>query len=992
MAKDRRAEVEALFEEAIELPPEEREAFLEKACGEDESLRKDVETLLAAYEEAPTFLERGAMALGQELGVGDPADEPADLRGETIGPYRIEELIGRGGMSVVYRAERADGAFEQTVALKLLPAYFETDERVVRFRAERQILAALDHPNIARLLDGGTTAEGHPYLAMEYVEGISITEYAARAELPVDARVQLLQDVLSALQFAHRNLVVHRDIKPSNILVTENGEVKLLDFGIAKLLGPQEQALTQPLTRTGQRFMTPEYAAPEQVRGGTISTATDVYQAGVLAYELLTGVRPFDLTDKTPSQIEQIVVEEVPPKPSTAVTHTSGTDRTQPPARQGAELDGDLDTIVLKAMAKEPERRYTSAEAFRDDLRRYQEGRPVEARAPTMRYRARKFVKRNRWPVGTGAAALVLLVVFVAALMQQRAVAVEERDRATMEAEKAERVTDFLTDLLEAEAPDQAQGREVTVREVLEEGTRRIDEELGDQPEIQATLYSTTGRVYRQMGELDTADSLLQHAVATAGTLPGEQGIRIRAEALQELGHLRNWQRDSEGAEAKMREALQLLESIYEQHEELASAYAGLAEVLRTNGDYAAAIELNQQALEMFDVVWDSPEETVAVVLSNQGLAHHQTRDYRAAENYYREALSIFDELGIESSRGKAAVLHNAGGLARATGQYVAADSFFQQAVAVDRLIHGDEHPSTATSIANHGMNHRLRGAYMEAEETLTEAISILSNVVEDSHPALTLRRTNLLATLTDTGRFDEALALLERIRSDRAERSGESEDRFFYLERAIINEASGRFEEAESDAWQALSASKEDEHPDDKSRSLSVIRSVLQAQGKKAEAVSYAERSAKVYLGSNAISTSGLYRVLALVEAYRKADRVEDAEAKLAVADSTVEAAFAPHSRPAQLALRERALLLHQAGEHAQALELLYDVRDWKRTTYREEHHARAVIAGQLASVHAALGNRSKADDYLEDALQRAEGQTAPWAIAVRRIADDLR
>jgi predicted Ser/Thr protein kinase len=386
MSDGRWHRVEDLFHRAADLAPTERAAFLSTACGGDQGLREEVESLLAADIDPEAVLEAAvAEAAGQ---LRAETEDGAVLIGQRIGPYLIVNLVGKGGMGTVYRAVR-EGEFRMEVALKLLKRGTDTDASLRQFRKERQILAALQHPNIARLLDGGATEDGLPYFAMEYVDGSPLLEYAR--PLSIRQRLELFRSVCAAVQYAHQNLIVHRDLKPGNILVTADGTPKLLDFGIAKLVDPESMGHDRTLTAAGGRRMTPDYASPEQVRGEPVTTATDVYSLGVILYELLTGERPYHLDTRSPEAIERAICSEEPRKPST----------------WNRQLDPDLDNIVLMTLRKEPQRRYVSVEQLSDDVQRCLEGRPVRARKDTARYRAVKFVNRNK--LGTIAAALAVL-------------------------------------------------------------------------------------------------------------------------------------------------------------------------------------------------------------------------------------------------------------------------------------------------------------------------------------------------------------------------------------------------------------------------------------------------------------------------------------------------------------------------------------------------------------------------------------------------------
>ncbi|HMB89835.1 MAG TPA: serine/threonine-protein kinase, partial [Rhodothermales bacterium] len=466
MATDPLDRFERLFKAAQMHPPGERTAFLDAACADDPTLRQELESLLAADDEAEAeaFMGTPAASLTGGFSEGVAASPSHDtLIGQQVGAYMVRRRLGSGGMGDVYLAERSK-PFRSYVAIKIIRRGMDTREVLLRFEMERQILAALNHSHIARLLDGGMTDDGLPYFAMEYVEGEPITAYCDKNRLNVEERLHLFQVVCQAVQFAHQNLIIHRDLKPSNILVTKEGTVKLLDFGIAKLLNPGMSPVTMPVTRTELRLMTPEYASPEQVRGEPLTTASDEYSLGVILYELLTGHRPYRLTQRTQAEIIEAVCQQDPERPSTRVTKTEqirradgtteeitpetvGSLRAVPVERLRRRLKGDLDNIVLMALRKEPDRRYESAAALGQDLERYLAGQPVMAHRDTRSYRLRKFVQRHRVAVVAGIVVLVSLVGGLGTTLWQASEARQERDRAQIEAQKAEEVKEFLLSL-----------------------------------------------------------------------------------------------------------------------------------------------------------------------------------------------------------------------------------------------------------------------------------------------------------------------------------------------------------------------------------------------------------------------------------------------------------------------------------------------------------------------------------------------------------------
>jgi eukaryotic-like serine/threonine-protein kinase len=488
-----------LFDQVVELPLAQRDAFIAQHCGTDAELAQALRRMLAADAQAASgdFLE---VPLATPL-TAQWLDGPTHTAGEyppgsrQFGPYRLLRLIGQGGMGEVHLAERADGAFEQRVALKLLP--HPTPGLMQRFRQERQILAQLEHPHIARLLDGGVGEQNVPYFAMEFVDGQPITRYARERDLDIGQTLQLFLDVCDAVRYAHRNLVVHRDLKPSNILVATDGTAKLLDFGIAKVL---QGNASSDATQTGARVFTPDYAAPEQFLGEPVTTATDVYALGVVLYELLAGRRPYTFSDRSIS-LEQAVLESEPIAPSAAIARG---DPETTKRRRG--LRGDLDRIVLTALAKEPERRYSSAEALAADIRAYLEGRPVAARGDSAMYRLRKFIRRNRLGVAAASGVVLILIAATGISLRQAEHARESARRAETKSKTAEAVKDYLLSVFSSANPYKTDGKTVTARDLLEGGLDQVEKKLAGQPEVQAEIYASFVETFVELDQLTLAD------------------------------------------------------------------------------------------------------------------------------------------------------------------------------------------------------------------------------------------------------------------------------------------------------------------------------------------------------------------------------------------------------------------------------------------------------------------------------------------------------
>ena len=769
---ERWQEVDALFEAVLDQEPQDRSAFLDQACGNDGDLRQAVEALLRASEESKSFLETPLDERAghlwhdfvDELSHKEPV---ASLAGQRVGAYRLVEEAGRGGMGVVYRAERAEGPFDQQVAVKLLPGTGNADIPL-RFAHEQQILATLDHPAIARIYDGGMTDEGCPYFVMEYVKGHPLDAYCDTRRLSVEERLALFKIVVETVQYAHRNLVVHRDLKPSNILVTHDGQVKLLDFGIAKLLSNDEPSST--LTHTGERWMTPDYAAPEQVRGERVTTATDVYQLGVVLYELLTGHRPYRVAGRSVYEIEKAVCEEEPTRPSTVVTETevrpqgATTTEVTPAAISEARrtdvtvlrktLSGDLDAIVLKALRKEPEARYASAEAFVEDIKRYLASMPVAARQGSLSYRSRKFIRRHRF----GVFAALLFVVLVASFATLYTIRVtEERDRAQREATKSDRVTEFMTSLFEASNPSEALGETITARQLLERGRVRAGE-LADQPDVHAALLSAIGLAYRGLGHYDPADSLFRQALAIRQALYGDQHPDV-ASAMNNLGIVLRRKSDYDAAEQYYREALAIQQAtLGKQHPSIAETMNNLAVVLRRIHalSKAEALDrrtkaleeaeaLHRQALAMRRALFGSTHPEVAKSLSNLGVLFTDKKAYDEADSLYREALAIRRDALGDRHPDVAETLHNLATIYSRTGAHDKAEHMYQEALDIERFIYGEVHPEVALTINNLAVLNVRKKDFEAAEQFYREALAMRRQTLGEVHK-------DVSGTLNDLG------------------------------------------------------------------------------------------------------------------------------------------------------------------------------------------------------------------------------------------------
>jgi serine/threonine-protein kinase len=812
MDPDGFARVQKIFDEVSELPEAERRAFLDKACAGDEQVRREVESLLAADHESGGFLEQSPTPQGLDL---------SSLVGKTgrprAGPYKLLRKIGEGGMSEVFLAVRADDEYQKRVAVKIIRHDMDREDLVRRFRTERQILAGLDHPNIARLLDGGTTDEGLPYFVMDYIDGIPIHQHCDDHRLSVAERLRLFRSVCSAVQYAHQNLVVHRDIKASNILVDASGDPKLLDFGIAKLLKPDQFAGQVDYTATWMRPMTPRYASPEQVQGKPITTSSDVYSLGVLLYRLLTGHLPYRFEGEDPSEWWRVVVEQEPERPSTSVSRVetdpgpsqveitpnlvSHTRRTQPHQLRRL-LAGDLDNILLMALRKESQRRYGSVEQFSDDIGRYLDKLPVAARPDTLGYRTGKFLRRNRWAVAAAASFVLVLFAFAMSMAFQAQRVAEERDQARRQRDRAEQVVGFLEEIFDVSDPFSPDGEVITAREVLERGAERIRSELAGEPETRATLMNSIGRVYAGLGLYDRAEPLVREALETrVELLPGDDPLV--AESRDTLGSLLRDRGALEDAEPLLRQALEQRIRIFgEEHLAVARSSHSLAKLLQDQARYDEAKELYAEALGIHEraggdviersmmqinlaaLLNETGEEAaaeagfrevlrvrkqalgddhalVAEALNDLGVFYGIRGDFESSEPLLRQGLETRKRALGEQHHSVAEGMNNLGMLLKQKGELDEAEALYRGALVIMRDRLGGEHPSVAIQMHNLARLLQAEGEYLQAEKLHRETLDIRRRVLGNSHNLTALSLTGLGAVLIDVGRPAEAEALL---------------------------------------------------------------------------------------------------------------------------------------------------------------------------------------------------------------------------------------
>jgi serine/threonine protein kinase len=743
------ARIEELFEQAAALPPAARTAFLTEIGDTDRALRLELESLLAVEDGGCALdVERfivDARSSGDVSGHGGPADsreETIDRRiGTCLGSWRLVGVLGRGGMGTVYRVERADGLYHQQAALKLARSSPLDSLGMERFRTERQVLARLRHPNIAGLLDGGFAPDGTPYLVMELVDGVPITTWCETARLTIEARLRLVRVVCDAVQHAHRALVVHRDLKPANIFVTNSGEVKLLDFGIAKLLDPTAWNLEQPATVAGMRLLTPEYAAPEQRHDGDITAATDVYTLGVVLYELLAGVRP-----------------GTPPAPPSEVLRARRAD-----TATARRVRGDLDRIVLTALREEPERRYVSAGQLGEEIGRFLEGRPVLAQPDTATYRLRTFVRRHRVGVAAAAALVCSLTVFGAvATIQARALAAQGRV-AREERDKAEQIVRLLVELFESTNPSiRPDGDRITIGEFLGGAEARALAQLQSAPVVRAKMQQVFGLIKHTRGNFAAAGAALDEALVAERRLLGPDHPDA-LESLHALGEVRREAGDDERATALLRESLDRHRRVYgPEHEKTARALFALAPLVDRD-DRPKAGALLEEALAIRRRVLPPGDPAIAGNIASLGEYHRRIGKFDRARALYQEALALARDSGDAHSTRFVGLMNDYGSFLGETGDHAEAERMQREALALGRELLGNRSIPVANLLNNLGVTLSLLGRRRDAEATFREAFDRHADVLGPNHWRTRNAARNVGRSLALQQRYADGVAWMDR-------------------------------------------------------------------------------------------------------------------------------------------------------------------------------------------------------------------------------------
>lgn len=776
--------VNEILEEVLAIDALKRAEFLENS-GLERNVIEEVESLLAFEEAAESSMNLSAVEFSKDF-LNSQQDNT--LTGQQIGVYKIEKELGYGGMGAVYLASRTDGKFEQRVALKLLKREMNTAALRRRFQMEREILATLEHPNIARLLNAGTTKDKIPYIAMEYVEGLQIDDYCSKHDLDLDQRLNLFLKVCSAVDFAHRNLIVHRDLKPSNILVTEDGTPKLLDFGISKIIS-SDLGNTNTATVTQMGVMTPSYASPEQLKNQSVTTATDIYSLGVILYELLSGHRPFEEKEDDLKEIFSAVIENEPPLPSAinssaskpiniyseaktknedinddleVKTKAHKTRLTKPLANRIKSnlLKGDLDNIILKALKKEPERRYSSAENFAEDIKRHQEGNPVTARPDTFSYRANKFIQRNRFAVAAGALIFLVVIGGIFATLWQARQTQLQAIKAQTEAEKTKKTLQFLENVLNFSNPywsssNPNRKKDVKVTEAMDEALENIEKDLGNEPEVKAEVLLILGKTYTGQGNYERSEEILLKSIKLFEQFYGINNSKtMKAKAV--LADNRYLKSNYNEAEKLYDQVINYFRPRLSEEKEntkyLAIALTNLGNIYIKKGKFDESAKLNYESLELAKTLQGKDRRMIPIVIVN--IAGHKfgKGDFKGALELLLEAQKEIAALGSLESLESGGNFIALGQTYTGLKEFELAEQNFQKGYETYLNIFGENDEHTTESQFRLAQLYFNKKEYNKCESVLDKSLKIQNEIFPNGHISIAYSNLQLGKCMTASG------------------------------------------------------------------------------------------------------------------------------------------------------------------------------------------------------------------------------------------------
>ena len=760
MKQDRLNKIRELFDKASNLNAVEREVFLNQECANELELKKEILSLLDSLENTKDFLEEALTIVEQNKNnFTDP------YINKQIGNYLIDGEAGVGGMGIVYTGRRNDKEFEQKVAIKILKHGITSEYLLKRFQIERQTLANLQHQNIARLLDGGRTIDGLPYLVMEFIDGIPITDFCHQKKLSLEEKLKLFREVCTAVQYAHQNLIVHRDLKPGNILVTKDGIPKLLDFGIAKLIDEELVDNNEDLTRTGVWHLTPEYASPEQIKGEKITTASDIYSLGVLLYQILTGYQPYKISNNSPAALSKIITEEIIQKPSEKVKDKS---------REHAEsnlflndkisnqLKGDLDNIVLKAMHKDPARRYVSVEQFSEDIRRHLSGLPVIAQKDTAGYRLSKFIQRHKVGFISSVGFIVFLIINLIAIIWQANIAANERDKAKLEAQKVETVNKFLLEMLSSVDPTEI-GRDVKVYDVLRKSALGVEKGFKDQPGIEASIQKTIGKTLTSLGEYDEAKPHLLRSLLLNERVYGKQSNQA-SESNYELALYYHWIGNLKTADSLYKKSLQIFKSNKDASKRSLASTLNDYGVLKSDfAEFDESKKMYEESLNILLENYGEKDRDVASLYNNFAIVMQEQKDLDGAEKYFHKALELNIELFGENRPEVSSNYNNLAYIYIDKSDFTRAEEYFIKSLELKKKYYGADHSYVGFAFLNLGGLEFRIGKINESEKYILDAIKNLKKSVNEDHIWLGLAYYWYGKILIEKSKYSEAETYLRK-------------------------------------------------------------------------------------------------------------------------------------------------------------------------------------------------------------------------------------
>ena len=742
--------VKDLFDKARSLGQNDRVSFFENLQTVDTEIKNEVISLMASFEKARDFLEEPlTVAEIDESSFIDP------YIGKQVGNYIIDGEAGVGGMGIVYSGKRNDKEFEQKVAIKILKHGITSEYMLKRFQIERQTLANLQHPNIAGIIDGGRTTDGLPYLVMEYIDGIPITEFCKEKKLTISQELDLFRKVCDAVQYAHQNLVIHRDLKPGNILVSKDGTVKLLDFGIAKLINEDLVDFSDGLTKTGIWNLTPEYASPEQIKGENITTASDIYSLGVLLYQILTGYQPYKIPGNSLTAINRVITEEIIVKPSDKLKQFLKTadDHKTIPDRNSRLVKGDLDNIVLKAMHKDPLRRYVSVQQLSEDIRRHLTGLTVIAQKDTAGYRLNKFIKRHKVGFFASIGFLAFLIGSLIAIIWQANIAKKERDNAKLEAKKVESVNRFLQEMLSSADPTEA-GRDIKVYDILHKSSLNIPRSFENQPEIEAEIQKTIGETFTNLGEYDEAKPHLERSLNLNQSTYGYSSIQA-GESYHALALYYHWIGDLKIADSLYKKALMIFRNDNNTSKRtLAGAINDYAILKYDIAEYTESKKLHQESLDIYLKYVGEKDKDVASAYNNLAILMQELHELDKAELYFNKALKINIELLGENRPEVSANYNNLGFIYIDKNQFDKAEEYFKKSLDLKSRYFGKNHSIVGFAYSNLSAIQERVGKISEAKENAILAIDNLKKSVNENHIWLGFAYFRLTKVLVDQGKY----------------------------------------------------------------------------------------------------------------------------------------------------------------------------------------------------------------------------------------------